>query len=60
MRRLVRDRVAAALGRTRPALEEYIAEHLQYPEGFPYNFAPAAVLIREVRMLKVAALMGSM
>ncbi|HET9001976.1 MAG TPA: hypothetical protein VFP86_20220 [bacterium] len=53
MRRFVRDRVAAALERAKPALEDYISRHLEYPLGFPYKLAPAAVLIREFRQLKV-------
>ncbi len=38
MYRCVRDRIAAALARGRPALDEYIAEHLRYHEVFPYGF----------------------
>ena len=57
MRRLlVRDRVAAAVERARPTLEEYISRHLEYPLGFPYKLAPAAVVIREVRQFKVVPL----
>ncbi len=56
MRRFVKDRIANALEQGKPSLEEYIAQHLRYPEGFPYNFALAAVLIRDVRQLKLAAL----
>jgi len=56
MRHFVRDRIAAALERARPTLEEHIARHLEYPLGFPYKFAPAAVSIREVRALKVVPL----
>jgi hypothetical protein len=53
VRRLVHDRIAASLGRARPALEEFISRHLEYPLGFPYKFAPAAVLIRKFRKNKV-------
>lgn len=35
---------------------QHIAQRLQHPEGFPYNLAPAAVSIRDLRKLKVAAL----
>jgi hypothetical protein len=54
MRRFVKDRVAAALERTRPSFEDYVSRYLEYPLGFPYKFAPAAVLVREFRLLKVA------
>jgi len=33
-----------------------VSRHLEYPLGFPYKFAPAAVLLREFRQLKVAPL----
>ena len=56
MRRFVSDRIAAALERERPALGEYIAQHLQLPFGFPYSILPAAALIRDVRNFKIAAL----
>lgn len=56
MRRFVRDRIADALEPARPALEEYISRHPEYPLGFPYKFAPAVVVIREVRQLKVVPL----
>ncbi len=56
MRRFVKDRVAAALERARPSLEEFIARHVQYPLGFPSHFDGAAVLIREFRKIKVATL----
>ena len=56
MRRFVRDRTATALEREKAALEEYIAEHLKYPEAFPYHFAHAAVSIFEFPKVKVAAL----
>src|SRR5262249_36191824 len=42
MRRIVPSRIADALDRARPALEEYVGRHLEYPLGFPYKFAPAA------------------
>jgi hypothetical protein len=56
MRRTVPSRIADALERARPTLEEYISRHLEYPLGFPYKFAPAAVLIREFRKTKVTTL----
>ena len=56
MRRFVRACVADALEREKPTLEEYLAERLQLPMGFPYRFDPAAVLIREVRSFKITAL----
>ncbi len=40
----------------RPALEGYIGRHLEYPLGFPYKFAPAAVSIRDFRQIKVTPL----
>jgi len=46
VRRTVPGSIADALGRARPVLEEYISGHLEYPLGFPYRFAPAAVMIR--------------
>ena len=52
-RRVIRSN---ALGRAKPELDEYITEHLKYPEAFPYRLALAAVLIREIRTLKVAPL----
>jgi hypothetical protein len=56
MRRFVGDRVVAALDRARPALEDYISQCLEYPLGFPVKLAPAAVVIREFRQLKLAPL----
>lgn len=56
MRRFVRDRIAHALERARPTLEEYISRHLEYPLGFPFKLAPAAVSIREFRQLKLLPL----
>jgi hypothetical protein len=56
MRGFVRDRIADALERARPTLEEYISRHLEYPLGFPFKLAPAAVSIREFRQLRVLAL----
>jgi hypothetical protein len=56
MRRIVPGRIVDALERARPALEEFISRHLEYPLGFPHKFAPAAMLIREFRKIKVAAL----
>jgi hypothetical protein len=40
MRRNVPTRIADALERSRPALEEYISRHLEYPLGFHYKLAP--------------------
>jgi hypothetical protein len=56
MRRFVRDRIAAALDRARPTLEEYVSERLSYPEGFPHVFPRPVVAIREVRKFKIAPL----
>jgi hypothetical protein len=56
MRRFVKDRVAAALERTRPSFEDYVSRYLEYPLGFPYKFAPAALSIREFRKIKLAPL----
>jgi len=42
----VRDYIAAAIDRLRTHLERYIAEHLQYPEPFPFIFAEPVVSIR--------------
>ena len=56
MRRIVPSRIAEALDRARPTLEEYISRHLEYPLGFPYRLVPAAVMIREVRQFRVAPL----
>ena len=59
MRRFVRDRVAAALERAKLEIEEYVAEHLQYPEAFPFPVADAAVWIREVARFRIAAIAGA-
>jgi hypothetical protein len=56
MRRVVRSRIAAALERARPMLEEFIGQHLGYPLGFPHRFGHAAVRIREVQKLTVIPL----
>ena len=56
MRRIVRDRAAVAVERAAARLEAYVSRHLEYPLGFPYKFAPAAVSIREFRSIKVIPL----
>ncbi len=56
MRRFVRDRIAVALEREKPALQEFVSEQLSYPEGFPYDFSHPVVMIRDIRKLKIIPL----
>jgi hypothetical protein len=35
IRRIVRDFITAAIDREKPHLEQFIAEHLRYPDAFP-------------------------
>jgi hypothetical protein len=53
MRRVVRDRVAASLEMAKSHLEEWIAERLEYPAGFPYLFTESVISIREMRRLRI-------
>jgi hypothetical protein len=53
MRRIVRDYIAAALDRTRPELEQFIAAHLQCPEAVPLVFSDPATSIREIRSMRI-------
>jgi hypothetical protein len=56
VRRIVRDRVAASIEREKARLEEYVAQRLQYLDGFPYALNDPVISIREVRSLKLKPL----
>ncbi|HEV2356233.1 MAG TPA: hypothetical protein VGZ23_01255 [bacterium] len=53
MRRIVCDFIAAAIDRTRPELEQFIAGHLECPEAVPLIFTDPKASIREIREVKV-------
>jgi hypothetical protein len=53
VRRIVHEYVVASVNRAKPTLESYIAEHLQYPEPFPFRLSAPAASILEIRQLKI-------
>ena len=54
MRRIVRDFIHAAIARSKPAIEEYIGQHLRYPEPFPFTLTEAVATFQELRSVHVA------
>lgn len=53
MRRVVREYIAAPIDRAKLDLEGYIAQHLRYPEAFPFSLSDPVALIREIRQVKI-------
>lgn len=53
MRRIVRDFIHTAIARTKPALEEYIGQHLRYPEPFPFTLTDTVAALQELRGVHV-------
>jgi hypothetical protein len=56
MRRIVRDRVAEPIEQTKPQMEDFIAQRLQYPAAFPYALREEVAHVREVRKLRITPL----
>lgn len=54
VRRAVRDYVLAGLDRLTPQLEQYIAEHVTFPESSRRACTDPVAAIREIRRLKIA------
>ncbi len=53
MRCIVRDYVTAAIERTRPDLERFIAGHLECPEAVLLTFTDPVVSIREICEIRI-------
>jgi hypothetical protein len=53
MRRVVHDYIAASVSRAKPDLERYIAQHLHYPEPFPFALTDPSASILELRGVKI-------
>lgn len=53
MRRVVHEYIVTSVNRAKPVLERYIAEHLYYPEPFPFSLSAPAASILEIRRLKI-------
>ena len=46
-------RIAAAIDRAKPDLEQFVARHLECPEAVPLIFVARLATIREIRSLKI-------
>ena len=53
VRRIVRDFVHTAIARAKPALEQYIDQHLRYPEPFPFTLTDTVAALHELQSVQV-------
>lgn len=53
MRRIAPDFVDTAIARSKPALEEYIGQHLRCPEPFPFALTDTVAALKELRGIHV-------
>ena len=54
VRRIVRDFIHTAIIRAQPTLEEYIGQHLLYPEPFPFTLTDTVAVLQELRSVHIA------
>ena len=54
MRRIVRDFIHRAIARGKPVLEEYVGQHLRYPEPFPFTLTDTVAALQELRDVHVS------
>jgi hypothetical protein len=55
MRKVVQERVRAALQTLRPALETWVAQHLEYLAAFPFAITHPIVLFKGIRSRRIQA-----
>ena len=53
MRRIVRDFIHTAIVRAQPAIEQYVGQHIRYPEPFPFTLADTVAALQELRDVHV-------
>jgi hypothetical protein len=52
VRRVVRDDVGTSVAREKSQLEHYIAQHLKYPEPFPFVFGEVVTMTIQRRVVR--------
>ena len=53
MRRIVRDFIHTAIVRAQPAIEQYVGQHIRYPEPFPFTLTDTVAALQELRDVHV-------